>query len=75
MKKISNPTAGAAIGAVDKEIGRAVKCAEYFRKARLNGTFNEKAFKAARQNFHGLFRIVFDREFNKPPEDETASEN
>ena len=52
----SDPTANAAIGAVDKELARMVKRAEKIRRLRRQGRFAPEDEAKARKEFVGIYR-------------------
>lgn len=52
----SNPTANAAIGAVDKEIARMKKWAKELKKRRLRGQLTPRELALARRCFTGIYR-------------------
>lgn len=52
----SDPTANAAIGAVDKELNRMRKRAQEIRRLRLQGRFTPAEEMKARRQFIGIYR-------------------
>ena len=56
MSYYSDPTANAAIGAVDREIRRMRKRAEQIRHRRQKGLLTKQEEEAARREFVGIYR-------------------
>lgn len=55
MSHYSNPTANAAIGAVDREIRMMRKRAEQIKRRRQQGLLTPKELAAARKQFIGIY--------------------
>ena len=55
MSHYSNPTANAAIGAVDREIRMMRTRAEQIKRRRKNGQLTEKDLAKARRQFIGIY--------------------
>lgn len=64
MSYYSNPTANAAMGAVDKEIGKINKEVKKLRQQRADGTITEAYFdrcvEKLRCRYKGFFRRVLE---------------
>ncbi len=55
MSYHSDPTANAAIGAVDREIERMIRRAERIKRRRQNGKLTPEELAAARRQFTGIY--------------------
>lgn len=55
MSHYSNPTANAAIGAVDREIKQMRKRAEQIKRRRKNGQLTNEELVLARKQFVGIY--------------------
>lgn len=59
MSYYSNPTANAAIGAVDKEIRAKQKFAKRLKALRKKGLISDEEIARARCRFPGLYRRFY----------------
>lgn len=55
MSHYSNPTANAAIGAVDRELKQMRKRAEQIKRRRKNGQLTNEELVLARKQFVGIY--------------------
>lgn len=62
----SNPTANAAIGAVDKELDRVRKKAEWLRELRQQGLLTPEQEAAVCRQYTGIFRKVLRNALDNP---------
>lgn len=60
MNHYSDPTANAAIGAVDRELKKKRKEAEKIRERMLSGQFSWEDEQRARRRFTGIFRPILE---------------
>lgn len=59
MSYYSDPTANAAIGAIDKEIRAKKKYAKYLKALRKKGLISDEEIARARCRFPGLYRRFY----------------
>ena len=65
MGYYSNPTADAAIGALDLRIKKLKKRAEYLRKCKARGQFTPEQEAEAYRVYTGIFRPILDKDLGK----------
>ena len=61
MSYYSNPTANAAMGAVDKEIGKINKEIKNLRRQKADGTITEAYFERRVEKLRGRYKGFFRR--------------
>ena len=75
MSYYSNPTANAAIGAVDKELNKVKKEVKRLKELKKEGRLTDEKVSRARARFkESLSRRVFDNLMAKPDEPEEEEE-
>ncbi len=67
----SNPTANAAMGAVDKEIRQMAKRATRIKALRKTGRLTPEIEARARREFTGIFRPLLERALDPSLDEET----
>ena len=72
MSYYSNPTANAAIGAIDQKIKKLEKRAKYLAKCKKLGRLTPEMEAAARRQYTGIFRPILERALN--PKEKTSPE-
>lgn len=65
MRNYSDPTANAAIGAVEKEFKAKEKYAKRLKELRRNGLISEKTLAKARADFPGIFSVLYVKIFEE----------
>jgi len=66
MRSYSDPTANAAIGAVDKEFREKKRLAQKLKRLRKEGVLTEEEVRQSRKQFTGVFSnlyfLIFDND-------------
>lgn len=60
MRSYSDPTANAALGAIESEFKAKKKLAQHLKKLRRKGKLSDKELMDAGRQFKGIFRHIFD---------------
>ena len=61
----NDPTANAAIGAIDRELRQKARQAERLREKKRRGELTPEEEREARRNFTGIFRHLLEEALNQ----------